>query len=149
MSRPDWDDRPELDTPENVELNLTSLIDVVLVLLIVFMVSAGVYVESGRADAGTQVELQLPSGSSVTDQPPKSEMVVQINADGLLFQNGAATEWRSMTKELADRLGREPDLQVRVEADERLSYSKVMETILELQSLGVRNIGLGTRSQQP
>ncbi len=150
MARPSWDEHPESDIPETVELNLTSLVDVVLVLLVVFMVSSAVMVDKGKSDSPAGVvDLQLPTGKTASNEAPPPEVVVQINADGALFQAGSATEWRSMAKDLAERMAKQPELQVRLEADERLPYQKVMDVILELQSLGIHNIGLATKSAGP
>jgi biopolymer transport protein ExbD len=143
-----WD-RPEEDHQEGVELNLTSLVDVMLVLLIIFMVSTSAMVDKDREDdaARGQVELQLPSGRSPTDQPSKREVVVQIDADGNLFQDGAATEWKSLSASLLGRLPAEPELQVRIDADQRLPVQRAVEVLEDLQALGIRNVGLGTQKK--
>jgi biopolymer transport protein ExbD len=144
MARPDWGEHPELDMPETVELNLTSLVDVVLVLLIIFMVSTAVVAEKGKSEnAAGVVDLQLPTGKVPTEAQPKGEVVVQINADGALFQNGTATDSKALEKDLVERLAKEPDLQVRVDADQKLSYQKLAEILSDLQSLGVHNVSLG------
>ena len=144
MYQPDWGDHPELDMPESVELNLTSLVDVMLVLLIIFMVSSAVMGESGKPDADSGlVDLQLPSGQVQSTAPATTEVLVQINSDGALFQSGTATDQRALAKELTARMAKEPDLQVRIEADQRLPYQKVAELLAELQSLGVKNVSLG------
>lgn len=149
MARPEWDQRPEDDAPETVELNLTSLVDVVMVLLVIFMVSTSAVIDHDRlASATGQVELQLPSGQMPASDTPRGEVVVQIDADGSLYQNGVATEWRSMAKELADRMAKDPELQVRVDADQRLPVQKAVEVLENLQNLGIRNVGLGTKGQQ-
>lgn len=148
MARPDWGEHPENDMPESVELNLTSLVDVVLVLLIIFMVSTAVVAEKGKPEnAAGVVDLQLPTGKVPTEAQPKGEVVVQINADGALFQNGAATDEKTLQKDLVERLTKEPDLQVRVDADQKLSYQRLAELLSELQSLGVHNVSLGMGSK--
>lgn len=144
----EWE-RPEDEHTESVELNLTSLVDVMLVLLIIFMVSTSAMVDKEREDdaAKGQVELQLPSGRAATDQPSKREVVVQIDADGNLFQDGTATEWKSLSQNLLDRLPQEPELQVRIDADQRLPVQRAVEVLEDLQALGIRNVGLGTQKK--
>ena len=131
---------------DQVELNLTSLVDVVFALLIVFMVSSAAMVEQWRADAsGGQIELSLPTGQAQIADPAKAELVVTVDVDGSLYQDGQATDARTLAKAVAERLGKQPDLQVRLEADQKLTYQRVMDVIGELQQLGVRNVGLATR----
>jgi len=130
------------------ELNLTSLVDVVFALLVVFMVSSAAMVEEGRTDAAAgQIELALPTGSNQLNQATPTELVLQIDVDGSLFMSGKATDDKSLADDIMARLAKTPDLQVRVEADSKLSYQRVMDMIGKLQGLGVRNVGLATRAK--
>jgi biopolymer transport protein ExbD len=148
MARPDWGDDVGLEEPESVELNLTALIDVMMVLLIVFLVSASVVVETTRADSAQGViELALPTGQMPSTAQVPSEIAVQIDTDGALFENGKATDWRTLAQSLATRLAKDPELQVRVDSDQRLPVQRLVELIADLQALGVRNVGLGTKAQ--
>ncbi len=150
MSGPDWGERPELEAGTQVDLNLTSLVDVVFALLIVFMVSSAAMIEQGRVDAATgQVELALPAGQTSESKAPSSELVVQIDSDGNMFEGGAAMDRRSLSVRVLEKLKGAPDLQVRVEADQKLTYERVMALIERLQELGVKNVGLATRVPTP
>ncbi|MSP91007.1 MAG: biopolymer transporter ExbD [Myxococcales bacterium] len=142
----DWGDDPSLHDPEGVELNLTPLVDVVLVLLVVFMVSSAVVVDTSRAEAAqAQVELQLPSGAVPANAAPMVEVVLQVDLDGALYEGGQSTDWKALTATLVDRLAKEPDLQVRIDSDQRLPVQRLVEVISGLQALGIRNVGLGTK----
>ncbi len=145
---PDWGSEPE-DQSEVVDLNLTSLVDVVLVLLVVFMVSTSAIVDRDRlAHAEGRVDLQLPAGNQLpSDRKPAGELSLQIDSDGLLFVDGAPTDWQALRKDLVERLGKDADLQVRVDADQRLPVSKAVEVLDQLQNLGIRNVGLGTKAK--
>lgn len=142
----DWGSEPD-DAHEVVDLNLTSLIDVVLVVLIVFMVSTSAIVDRDRlAHAEGKVELTLPTGQSKpTSATPHAEVTVQVDANGLLFLNGAPTEWKSLTADLVDKLLKDRELQVRIDADQRLPVQKAVEVLEHLQNLGIKNVGLGTQ----
>ncbi|MCB9739894.1 MAG: biopolymer transporter ExbD [Deltaproteobacteria bacterium] len=136
----------EAGEDEGVELNLTSLVDVVFALLIVFMVSSAAMVEQGRADAaGGEIELSLPSGSASTAEAPPGEVVVSVDRQGNLYEAGEPTDSKALASRIAAQVGKNPNLQVRIEADEKLTYERVMEVISDLQKLGVRNVGLATR----
>ena len=147
MARPDWGPLEGLEDGEGVELNLTSLVDVVLVLLIIFMVStAAVVTDQGTgkdADAATALDLQLPAGMVPSDQPPARDLVVKMTKDGELFAEGTATDPQTLTDDVAKRLATEPNLQVRIEADQELKYLQVADLLAKLQGLGVKNVSLG------
>ncbi len=134
------------DVDEQVELNLTPLVDVVFSLLVVFMIAAGAMSDGGAADhaAGT-IELSLPAGSATAKSATPQQVVIAVDVDGSLYQDGQPTDTKALARALLERVAKEPELQVRVEADEKLTYQRVMDVILELQRLGVRNVGLATR----
>lgn len=143
MRQLDWSDPAENDEG-GVELNLTPLVDVVLVLLIIFMVSSAVVTDQNKTEnANSVVDLSLPTGAAPSNAAPQAEVIVQINADGSLFEAGGATDRKTLAKSLVERIATQPDVQVRIEADKSLSYEKVMDLIVELQALGVHNIGMG------
>ena len=146
MASPDWHEHPEAEAGAQVELNLTSLVDVVFALLIVFMVSSAAMIEQGRVDAATgQVDLALPTGRTAESHAPSSEMVVQLDADGNMYESGESMDRTSLGRMVLEKLKGAPDLQVRIEADQKLTYERVMEVISRLQELGVKNVGLATR----
>ena len=148
MTPDDWMRDPIADA--GPDLNLTSLVDVVFALLVVFMVSSAAMVEEGRTDAASgQIELALPTGSSALNQAPPGEVVLQVDADGSLFMAGKATDSKALADDLMQRLATTPNLQVRIEAHSKLSYQHVMDVIAKLQGLGVRNVGLATRAKSP
>lgn len=147
MSRPEWGPLEGLEDGEGVDLNLTSLVDVVLVLLIIFMVStAAVVTDQGTgkdAEAEASLELQLPAGMLPSEQPAGRDLVVKMTKDGALFTEGTATDPQTLTDDVVERLIKEPDLQVRIEADQELKYLQVADLLAKLQGLGVKNVSLG------
>lgn len=150
MARRSWTDQAEVETGERVELNLTSLVDVVFALLIVFMVSSAAMIEQGRVDAATgQIDLALPAGGTTEAKAPTGELVVQLDADGNIFESGAALDRSSLGRMVLEKLKGNADLQVRLEADQKLTYERVMALIARLQELGVKNVGLATRHPAP
>lgn len=143
-----WGDEGEFEPPEQIDLNLTSLVDVVLVLLVTFMVSGTAIAERDRLQqAAGEVQLQLPTGSAPSEAAPPTEVTVQVDADGQLFIAGKPTEWRSLSQDLVDRLGKDANLQVRVDADQRLPVQKAVEVLERLQGLGIQRVGLGTQGK--
>ena len=140
-----WPDEPDLGGDE-VQLNLTSLVDVVFALLIVFMVSSAAFIEQGRNDsAAGQIDLALPTGQTKATSKPATELVVQVDADGNLYTAGKATDRKSLAADVLEKLAASPGLHVRIEADNKLAYQRVMDVIGHLHDVGVRNVGLATR----
>lgn len=140
-----WPDQIDLEDT-GVDLNLTSLVDVVFALLIVFMVSSAAMIEQGRNDsAAGQIDLALPTGDTKAASKPAGEVVVQVDADGNLYAKGERTDRKSLAADILERLTSEPNLQVRIEADNKLAYQRVMDVIGYLHDVGVRNVGLATR----
>lgn len=138
----DWDD------DAGVDLNLTSLVDVVFALLIVFMVSSAAMIEEGRNESASgQIDLALPTGNTKASKAPAGELVVQVDADGSLYVGAAPTDRKSLSNDIIERLAKTPDLQVRIEADSKLAYQRVMDVIAHLHDIGVRNVGLATRAK--
>ncbi len=143
-----WGDEGEFEPPEQIDLNLTSLVDVVLVLLVTFMVSTTAIAERDRLQqAAGEVQLQLPTGSAPSDSTPPTEVTVQVDADGQLFLAGQPTEWRSLSQDLVAKLAKDANLQVRVDADQRLPVQKAVEVLERLQGLGIQRVGLGTQGK--
>ena len=140
-----WPEDSELEGGD-VDLNLTSLVDVVFALLIVFMVSSAAIIEQGRNDAAAgQIDLALPTGQTKSAPKSGAEVVVQVDADGNLFTQGKPTDRKTLATDVLSKLAADPTLQVRIEADNKLPYQRVMDVIGHLHDIGVRNVGLATR----
>ena len=134
------------EEPERVELNLTSLVDVVFALLIVFMVSSAAMIEEGRNESASgQIDLSLPTGNTKIAKAPAGELVVQVDGDGNLYLGGEPIDRKTLSADVIEKLAANPGLQVRIEADNKLTYQRVMDVIAHLQDIGVRNVGLATR----
>ncbi|HAN32186.1 MAG TPA: hypothetical protein DCQ06_11355 [Myxococcales bacterium] len=143
----DWD--RELIEDPGPELNLTSLVDVVFALLIVFMVSSAAMVEQGLSESATgQIDLALPSGSRQPDKLNQAALRIQMDTVGAVFVNDEAVKLTELDDQIMDKLRANPALEVQLQADSKLSYQQVMEVVLRLQALGVRNVGLAARGNK-
>ena len=143
----DWSHDP-IEEP-GPQLNLTSLVDVVFALLIVFMVSSAAMVEQGLSESATgQVDLALPTGATQPKDVDSNALRLQIDADGAVYVDDDAVKLTELDDRVMAKLRQRPDMQVQVQADSKLSYQQVMEIVLRLQTLGVRNVGLAARGAQ-
>jgi len=121
-------------------------IDVMLVLLIIFMITAPLLSQ------GVKVDLpQVPS--EVMPPTDKEPVVVSVNAAGNFFINYGDNQDKSVsTNTLANRINAlikyQPDIPVFVKGDSSVPYGRVVELMALLQSAGVDGVGLVTESPE-
>jgi biopolymer transport protein ExbD len=130
---------------EEPELNLTSLIDVVLLLLIFFMVST-TFVDEGR------IKLQLPQASDqpATDQK-KDPIEVAVTATGEYRVNGQTlinTSPQTLSAAVARIAGETRDTPITLRADARATHQSVITAMDVLGRLGFRAISIATVNEQ-
>ena len=118
------------------EINVTPMVDVMLVLLVVFMVAAPLLT------VGVPVELPQTKAPAITEQ--KEPLVITVNAEGKLFlQNGAVGD-----DELVPRLQaitkNNPQADIYVRGDRAISYGRVMEVMGMVSAAGFTKVSLVT-----
>ena len=124
------------------EINVVPYIDVMLVLLIIFMVTAPML------SAGIQVD--LPKAAAEPLPPDLEPLVLSIDAEGSMYLNIGDAK----TPQDADRvlevasaaLRREPERPVLVKADRTVEYGRVVEGMALLQQAGAQKVGFATES---
>lgn len=136
--------RPRRGRRTVAEINVVPYIDVMLVLLVIFMITApmlqqGIEVETPKAASKT-----LPSSK----EPP---VVVSVDADGRLYLNIADNPRAAQTPEdvqarVAAWHRLKPEVPVLVKGDARVPYQKVIEAMALVKNAGVDTVGLVTES---
>ena len=126
------------------EINVVPYIDVMLVLLVIFMVTAPMLMQ------GVEVDLPDAHAAPVKDQDAEP-LIVSINDRGQLFLNlGAdekqALELATIRKRVAAVLRRTPDKPVLVWGDQKVAYGNVVVVMTALQEAGAPTVGLVTES---
>ncbi len=124
------------------EINVVPYIDVMLVLLVIFMVTAPLMTQGIKVD--------LPEAASgplqVSDNEPM--LVVSVKADGTYYMNVGENEEAVELSMIAERTSKiinaNPDIRVLVEGDKRLSYGVVVNLMNVLQTAGAKTVGLIT-----
>ncbi len=124
------------------EINVVPYIDVMLVLLIIFMVTAPLLTQ------GVQVELPKAGAAPLPDAQ-RAPLLVSIDRTGRVFVNVGDSPSRPVTEAaLADRvrtvLGRDPQTPVLLKADQTIAYGRVMHTMVLLQQAGAPRVGFVT-----
>src|SRR5512139_4072334 len=124
------------------EINVVPYIDVMLVLLIIFMVTAPML------SAGIQVD--LPKAAAEPLPPDLEPLVLSIDAEGSMYLNigDAKTPQDSerVLEVVSAALRREPERPVLVKADRTVEYGRVVEGMALLQQAGAQKVGFATES---
>ena len=123
------------------EINVTPLVDVMLVLLIIFMISAPLMT------AG--VPLQLPKTEAGAMQNQEKPITVSIKADGSIFVNETQTPYGALSPTLTDMAGTGLSKPIYVRADGRASYAVVAQVMAALSTSGFTSINLITDTGGP
>jgi|SRR5450631_4248820 len=118
------------------DINMTPLIDVMLVLLVIFMITAPLMTSSLRLD------LPRVDGAPATADEAVIEM--SIDAHGQLYLADQPVDLAGLTQRLAGGLGGGPRTEVQLRADQRVPYGRVAEVIARLQKAGLSRIGFVT-----
>lgn len=126
------------------EMNVVPYIDVMLVLLVIFMVTAPMLTQ------GLQVELPKAVTDSISLKN-REPVIVSIKADGSYWiKHGSGKDWRIKRDAIASRvseiLDASPDAPVLVNGDHRVKYGVVVTLMAQLQQAGVPNVGLLTQA---
>lgn len=122
------------------EINITPFVDVMLVLLIIFMVTAPLMV------AG--VPLNLPKSSAAKLTESKKPMIVSMKADGSLYIRKDPVASSELISRLRDMKAREGDAIVYVRADTSIPYGKVMEILGQVGQGGYARVSLLSHKKQ-
>lgn len=126
---------------QKAEINVVPWIDVCLVLLIVFMVTAPLLMQG--------VEVQLPQASTEPMDTQEEPLIVSVKQDKTFYLNlGANQEAPAPLADIAEQvrkvLASKPKTPVLVWGDARVDYGVVVEVMGALQGVGVDNVGLVT-----
>ncbi|MBC2734222.1 MAG: protein TolR [Desulfobacteraceae bacterium] len=118
------------------EINVTPFVDVMLVLLIIFMVTAPMMVEG--------VNVDLPETTAQPLESEKEPLVVTIDKDGQVFINDFKTGRDIFATKLTKVLEARQDRTVYLKADKTIPYGVVMQIMSEIRGTGVAKLGMVT-----
>jgi biopolymer transport protein ExbD len=119
------------------DINVTPLVDVMLVLLIIMMLVAPLLQQG--------VPVVLPKASNYVDKPEtQDQTVVAVAADKSVFLNAKYVETDQLGQRVEEVLKGKIEKIVLIKADETVDYSAVMEAMDQLRQAGIEDIGLIT-----
>ena len=119
------------------DINVTPLVDVMLVLLIIFIITIRVIIQ--------QVPVQLPKATNLPTQTKPENITIAIDKDGDLFWN---TQKLASTDELKQKLRvaarEEPQPEVHIRGDAAVRYQFVGQVLVATQQIGIRKVAFIT-----
>ncbi len=127
----------------NSNINVTPMVDVMLVLLIIFMVitpmlQKGVSVDLARTNNPVQMQ----------DADKEDALLVAITRDGKVFFGSDQIVPDQLTNKMKERLANRTDKKVFIKADARARYGNVVEVVDNVRSAGVDQLGLLTEQRK-
>ncbi len=118
------------------EINVTPLVDVMLVLLIVFMVAAPLMTVS--------VPVDLPKTSAKPTSTPAEPLFITVQANNTVYLGDKVTNFEDLLPQIAAQAKEGLNENLMVRADSALTYGKIMEVLGLLNGAGYTKVGLAT-----
>jgi biopolymer transport protein TolR len=119
------------------QINVTPLVDVMLVLLVIFMVTAPIIQQ------GVQVNLPQTKASAIAGS--EEPLIVTIAKDGKIYLNDNVIGLADLGTKLSAIRKLQADKQVYLRADQDVRYGTVMKTIAEIKQAGIEKLGMVSR----
>ena len=119
------------------EINVTPFVDVMLVLLIIFMVTAPLLT------AG--IKVNLPESSSILKNEKNDPITVTMNSKGEIFLQKKKFSAKGLIKKLKALRSQNKDLKIYSKGDKKLNYGKVMDLMSFINKSGFKKVALVTK----
>ena len=129
------------------DINVTPLIDVVLVLLIIFMVTTTAIAEAGGQNGGIRV--QLPKGGQPNAVKEVHDLAVAVLADGRVVVQGKVVDEQQLKAVLGRARQENPETLVLVQADEGVAHGRVVAVMDLARRHGLARLAIATRADAP
>ena len=121
------------DAPPMSEINVTPLVDVMLVLLVIFMLTAPLLTSAIRLD--------LPQAEAVQSGQAPQSVTVAMDAKGQMFFNDKPVNAATLAQQFEATARRSPDTEVQLRVDEAVPYGQVVVLMGAAQKAGLSRIG--------
>jgi biopolymer transport protein TolR len=122
------------------QINVTPFVDVMLVLLIIFMVTAPMMQQG--------VQVNLPKADTKAMTPQEVTVVVSIEKNGKLFINDTETPTTELRSRLSGIFATRAKKEVFLKADKDVPYGEVVQAMAEIKGAGIERLGMVTEPSQ-
>ncbi|MDT7834028.1 ExbD/TolR family protein [Aquabacterium sp. OR-4] len=123
------------------DINMTPLIDVMLVLLVIFIITAPLM--------STSLRLDLPKAAGATPSAAPSAVAVAVDGQGQFFWGDEPVKAEQLQARVREAASRDPGTEVQLRADQAVPYGRIAELIGLVQQAGLVRIGFVTEGQPP
>jgi biopolymer transport protein ExbD len=118
------------------EINMIPLVDVMLVLLIIFMITAPLLAH--------KIKIDLPQASTVLLEEKPDTIVISLMADGRMFLNDVPIDRTKMIERFADEAQRKPQPELHLHVDRTLQFQALATVMADAQNAGMVKVGIAT-----
>jgi biopolymer transport protein ExbD len=118
------------------QINMVPLIDVMLVLLVIFIITAPLLTHA--------VKLELPQASSQPNELKPDKIEFGIDAAGQRFWNGEPVTREDAARRFAEQGQRQPQPEIHLRADQSVAYRAVAQTLADAATAGLHKVGFVT-----
>lgn len=123
------------------DINMTPLVDVMLVLVVIFIITAPLLASS--------IKLDLPGTEAAKPNDAPKFVTVALDAKGQLFLNDKPVTAAELAQQLADSGKNSPDTEVQLRADQTVPYGRIVEVMGAAQKAGLNRIGFVAEPRPP
>jgi len=118
------------------EINMIPLVDVMLVLLIIFMITAPLIAH--------KIKIDLPQASTVLLEEKPDTIVIALMSDGKMFLNDVPTDRTEMLKRLSSEAQRKPQPELHLHVDRTTQFQLLATVMADAQNAGMVKVGIAT-----
>ncbi|MGZ5045057.1 MAG: ExbD/TolR family protein [Methylobacter sp.] len=118
------------------EINVTPLVDVMLVLLVVFIVTAPLLTQA--------VHVNLPKTAETAPPEEKEAVYISVDAKGKVFIDKTEIALESFEKELLNRKAADPEIALNLNADDAVQYGTVAKVMSSIERSGITKLSVLT-----
>jgi len=122
------------------EINVTPLVDVMLVLLVVFIVTAPLFTHS--------IKIDLPRARTEVNQEKPDTINLAIDGEGRFFWNDQPLDRGSLSRKLGESADRQPQPELHIRADKETRYRVIADVMAEAQRVKLQRVGFVTNPEE-
>jgi biopolymer transport protein TolR len=122
------------------EINVVPLVDVMLVLLIIFMVTAPMLTQG--------LDVALPETNSSALKQSDEVLVLTVTKDGKLYLDEFAVEVDGLAAKIKNIVERKPDTKIYLRADKDVPYGSIVRIMAQTREAGIKDLGMVTEPER-
>ncbi len=121
------------------EINMTPLVDVMLVLLVIFIITVPVLTHSVKVD--------LPRANNTANEIKPDSISLAVNAEGHIFWNDTPISFEELDSRLITEANKKPQPEIHISGDRSVDYAHVIKTMTAVQRAGILTMGFVTEPE--